>query len=282
MKISKERLQNIKLIVFDLDGTLLNDAGELPEETAAKIKGLNLLGVKTTIATGRIHAETAQFARALNLNCPVISSNGAAVIDYPSGKIISLNVIPNELFERIVKLLKKYEAEAAFVSTEKIFHTGDAGQFQSLLKTGAEKFLYIKNFNNLKGKIIEIVAIMNSLEKTKEFLEHFKFPSVIGLKLKYFRSTQEKEKFYIRIKKAGYSKALALRELAEHLSLKIDEIAVVGGGYNDRSLFAAGFFKVAVANALPELKETADYVTRRANNEGAALEFLDLVINGRS
>ncbi len=282
MKINSEKLRNIKLIVFDLDGTLLDDSGKIPEETVSRIKAAGLLGIKTTIATGRIHDEAAEFAEQLGLEIPIVSSNGAAVIDYPSGEVIDLNVISRELLERILKLINSYGASAAFVTPEKIFYTGKIVWFQPIIKSRSEKFLYIKNFNNLKGKIIEIVTVMNSLEKTRNFLEHFEFPSVIGLRIKYFRSNEDKEKFYVRIKKAGYSKALAIRELAKRMKIKVNEIAVVGGGYNDRSLFAAGFVKVAVANAMEELKEDADYVTQRTNDQGAAKEFLDLVIKSRS
>jgi len=281
MKVSLEKLKNIKLIVFDLDGTLLNDSGAIQPEIINKIRALNTLGVKVTIATGRIHGEAEEFAEQLNLNSPLVSSNGATVIEYPSGKEILINEISVDLLERIIKLIKRYNATAAFITPEKILSTGEFKWFLPILKCSSEKFLYIKNFNNLKGKIIEIIVLTENLQNTKDFLEQFKFPSVIGLKFKYFRSAEDKNKFYIRIRKTGYSKALAVKELAEYLNIKVNEIAAVGGGFNDRSLFAAGFFKVAVANALPELKEAADYITERTNNEGAAQEFLDLVIKSR-
>jgi len=65
------------------------------------------------------------------------------------------------------------------------------------------------------------------------------------------------------------------------MKIKINETAVLGDWYNDRELFETKAIKIAVANAVPEIKRMADYITRRTNNEGGVAEFLEMVLIAR-
>ena len=72
----------IKLVVSDLDGTLLNRTSRLDSNTVRAVKSLNEEGILFTFATGRIDLNTWHFAKQLNLQLPIISCNGA-LIRYP-------------------------------------------------------------------------------------------------------------------------------------------------------------------------------------------------------
>jgi hydroxymethylpyrimidine pyrophosphatase-like HAD family hydrolase len=51
--------------------------------------------------------------------------------------------------------------------------------------------------------------------------------------------------------------------------------------YNDRSLFRTKALKIAVANAVDEIKQMADHVTKKTNNEDATAEFLEMVLEAK-
>ena len=79
----------------------------------------------------------------------------------------------------------------------------------------------------------------------------------------------------------GSSKGEGLKKLLKYLKLKEKETAVLGDWYNDKSLFETDALKIAVANAVPELKYMADFVTKRTNNEDGVAEFLKMLYKAK-
>ena len=68
--------KDLKVIVFDLDGTLLTDDGIIGEETGILIKSLRNYDVKFSFASGRLHSNLTEYARQLGINTPLISLDG--------------------------------------------------------------------------------------------------------------------------------------------------------------------------------------------------------------
>jgi len=79
----------------------------------------------------------------------------------------------------------------------------------------------------------------------------------------------------------GVDKATGLRAALRHLGLEPSEVAGIGDAENDQDFLRICGYSVAVANALPSIKETVDYVTAGDHGDGVA-ELIDrLVDNGR-
>jgi Cof subfamily protein (haloacid dehalogenase superfamily) len=85
---------------------------------------------------------------------------------------------------------------------------------------------------------------------------------------------------FINITMAGISKGTALAALIAHLGLKADEVAAIGDGHNDLSLFSNAGLRIAMGNAPPELKKAADYVTADVEHDGVA-QAIDLYFSGQ-
>ena len=83
-----ERLKNIKLIVSDLDGTLLPDSGEIGAETKNLVSQLQNCGVIFAIATGRLHSAVTNIAEDLSIKSPVISLDGSMIKSTTDGSRI--------------------------------------------------------------------------------------------------------------------------------------------------------------------------------------------------
>lgn len=75
---------------------------------------------------------------------------------------------------------------------------------------------------------------------------------------------------YVEVFAKGASKGTALSALAAHLGIRKEEIACIGDGENDLSMFNASGLKIAMGNSVPELKEKADFVTGSNNRNGVA------------
>ena len=88
-------LRNLKIVVFDLDGTLLDDKGTIGKDTKELIKELKEYNVRFTFASGRLHSAIINFAEELGIKTPLISLDGSLIKSYPDGKTIFESEISN-------------------------------------------------------------------------------------------------------------------------------------------------------------------------------------------
>ena len=65
------------------------------------------------------------------------------------------------------------------------------------------------------------------------------------------------------------------------MKIKPEEAAVVGDWYNDISLFKTNAYKVALANAVPEIKRMSNLITEKSNNEDGTAEFLEKLLKSK-
>jgi hydroxymethylpyrimidine pyrophosphatase-like HAD family hydrolase len=84
----------------------------------------------------------------------------------------------------------------------------------------------------------------------------------------------------VMILPSGVNKATGLRAAAERLDLKVTEIAGVGDAENDHAFLEICGYSVAVANALPAIRDKVDYVTERDHGEGVS-ELIDRILAAR-
>ena len=83
-----------KLLICDLDGTLLDSIKGLSQKYADKLNALLTKGIDFTIATGRDFENTKLVINNIQIKNPVILTNGAFMVDYPSGSILNYLTIP--------------------------------------------------------------------------------------------------------------------------------------------------------------------------------------------
>ena len=107
----EERLKKLKLIVFDLDGTLLSDDGNIGADTKSLIKELKKLDVCFSFASGRLHSAITSLAEELNVKAPLISLDGSLIKSFPENKT---------LYEYSLK--KKHVLKAIFMISCNIYH----------------------------------------------------------------------------------------------------------------------------------------------------------------
>src|SRR5437660_11958686 len=80
---------SIKLLVIDIDGTLLNPDGKITPTTLASVQAAQQAGIVVTLATARCYCNTASIATELGLTAPLILYDGALIVQHPQGSILS-------------------------------------------------------------------------------------------------------------------------------------------------------------------------------------------------
>ncbi len=139
----------------------------------------------------------------------------------------------------------------------------------------------VSSYDDLTEKTLEIVFAGDN-RRTVEFIrDKLSFPFMLGTSLSFFRSQTQEGIYYLEVRRSGSSKGKAMRHLQKYLKVQEKGTAVVGDWYNDISLFETKAIKIALKNAIPELKNKADYVLKKTNNEEGVADFLEAVLKAK-
>ena len=281
-----------KMIILDLDGTLLNDYKKISEENINLIKrAYEEKGILSVIATGRPLGYVNEICD-LYGNCfanYIIACNGAIIKDSKANQYIHKVTFTNEevlnlrniFLQENADYMMLYTDEQVIIEAEDTKRLENAGIALGQKKTKIENIENVVNNSNITiflcligGNIPTLENIIKKINTLKEIES-----SVI---CHYLCKTEGGtfESKYIDIMKKGCSKKNAIQILADKLGIKQEEIIVMGDGGNDISMFECAGLKIAMANAEPYLKEKADFITTSNNDSGVAKAIQKFILDG--
>ncbi len=279
--IDKDILKRIKLVVFDLDGTLVNDQNQIGEETKSLIKELSSIGVQFSIATGRLLSAVTNHADELGIKIPLITLDGTLIQRYPGDKSIFESHLPIKYVQRALNLADKYLVQVALCHDKAIYFTEENSLFPQLMDKFGAKYQQVFSYDNYLDGTLEVIMVSDYKDNVKHVSSKMSFPYTFGVRTAFYKSQSQGGTYYVEIRKMGSSKGDGLKRLLSHLKIKMKETAVVGDWYNDKSLFENDSLKIAMENAVPELKRMADLVLKKNNNEDGSAEFLKMLLQAK-
>jgi Cof subfamily protein (haloacid dehalogenase superfamily) len=279
--MEKSKLKNIKLIVTDIDGTLVDDNGKLGSESKKLLMELMKHDVSISLATGRLHSATTELAKELSLNGYIISLDGAVIKEYKNDRTIFESFLKHRHVKKAISISNDLLVNIVLCHASSIYYTEYNSVIPSLLSKYGALYKQVNSYEEYLSGTLEIVCASDIKDSIKRMEERFNFPYSVGCSTSYFRSKKNENIFYLEIRKTGSSKGKALEKLLKHISLKAEQTAVIGDWYNDITLFETKALKVAVANAIPELLNKADVVTGKTNNEDGVAEFFEMVLKSK-
>lgn len=274
-------LKKIKHIVTDIDGTLLNDNGELGIESKKLLKKLMNEGIIVSLATGRLDSAVTDIANDLSLNGYIISLDGAMIKNFINDKILYESFLRSGKVKKAISISENLLINIVLCHTSTIYYTEHNSVIPSLLSKYGAYYTRVDSYKDYISGTLEIVCSSDIKNSIKQMEEKFNFPYSIGCNTSYFRSKKNENIYYLEIRKAGSSKGKALMRLLKHLSITQSQTAVIGDWYNDITMFQTKAFKVAVANAIPELINIADFVTTKSNRDDGTAEFFEMVLKSK-
>ena len=266
-----------KLLVLDVDGTLLNDEREISKRTLAALLKVQQMGVRIVLASGRPTYGLMPLAKTLelgNYGGVVLSYNGCQIIKAQNGEILFERRINPEMLPYLEKKARK-NGFAIFT-----YH-------DDTLITDSPDNEYIKNealLNNLK--IIREDEFSTAIDSApcKCMLVSDKEKALIGLEqhwekrlagtLDAFRS----EPYFLEVVPCGVNKANTLGALLEHLGVTREEVIAVGDGVCDVTMLQLAGMGVAMGHSQDSVKVCADYVTASNEEDGVALAVEKLIL----
>lgn len=237
-----------KAIFLDVDGTLVkNYSDELPSENVTKaIVKAREKGLHVGVVTGRPLRLLHEIFEHLQLEGPSVVMNGVQVVDAVSQKIVWQQGLLLEDIEKCLPIIHKF-AKRVFIN--------EGGE--DIPVTGKEVWkdplgIYIGSLPGKEGD--DLIASLTHI------------PTISVEKFIGYKDGQ----LDIWVSHVNASKQSGLVKAMEILGISSDEIIGIGDGYNDFSLMMASGLKVAMGNAIEDLKDVADYVAPTVEEDGVA------------
>jgi Cof subfamily protein (haloacid dehalogenase superfamily) len=275
------KLKGIKLIVFDLDGTLLNRSGAIGDRSKQMIKDLERMYVHFSFASGRLHSAITNFAEELNLQSPLISLDGCLIKSYPDNKLLFESNLKRKHVLKAIEFAENFLINVALCHGDAIYYT----EYNSIIPQITDKFgahyEKVHSYEHCVDKTLEILFAGENFNLMKYVQRKMDFPYMFGLSSASFRSQRHEGIYYLEIRRKGSSKRTGVNRLLKYYKLNINEAAVCGDWYNDISLFQTKALKVSVANAVYEIKGYSDIILEKTNDEDGIADFLEMVINAK-
>ena len=264
----------IRLVGFDLDGTLLNSDKVLTERTKKALTDAVAKGIVIVPVTGRtlggVPKELMEFPGVRY----VITANGARILDVVKGETIIEELLSREKCGVILDIFEKYdtlkeiyydgvgyadreslenmeryqpdEAMGRYILATRIPIESTRARYEAE-ENGMDKIQAL--FSNLEDKEkarLEILAAVSDIEVTGAVLNN------------------------VEVNAKGIHKGNALIKLGEVLGIKMEEIMAFGDGNNDVQMLETVGVGVAMANSVPEVLAVADMIAPSNNEDGVA------------
>jgi Cof subfamily protein (haloacid dehalogenase superfamily) len=245
----------IKLIVSDLDGTLLGLDNHVKKEDKLAIQLAVEQGIDFAIASGRMDNEILEVLQELEQKAHRISQNGAFIYTKTNLSLHSIVFSP-QLAQQIYQQAKELEA-IVLVCNENTYFIEETNENTAEIEKRLFYGLYERpNILDSIGKDIHPskITVLAANEQIVEFEQ--KITRQFGNHIDTFIS----EPGCLDIMPKNISKGKAIHTLMEHLHLQPNEIACFGDAFNDIPMFRLTPYSFAMSHAHPDVKKEAQYV----------------------
>ena len=264
-----------KIIVLDLDGTLLQSNGIIDSET---IKYLQELSKSNTIvlASGRSYHEIIDIKQTLNIKCPIITQNGAALIfdDNKNDVILS---IKQATIKDIFSSCKDIIISAFYTQNNNINIQNKMDKLSFLYKIKPNSNVIIGNFIDLDLKHPNSIYLILDNSKKENFFNKIK--NDYNNELQYYEYGHDAKYSITILSMKNTDKAYAILELLLILDKNLDDLIIIGDGYKDIQMLSLDTHTVAMKNAEDEVLKVAKYQTLYDNNNQGVLKYLKSIDN---
>ena len=274
-------MKQIKLIAFDLDGTVLDSLKRLSGRNRAALKACAENGIVLVPATGRAAAGISPAIRDIPGVRYGITTNGGTITDLKTGEILDRQTISCEKALRLMKVISRYHAMydpyingRGITQPEFYDHMDEFGLtpvIQEMVRATRDVVPNIQDYVKQTGAEVEKINIYLADLKDREPLQR-ELEQEEGLSITSSLYNN------LEVNDAKATKGQALKRLADYLNIPMEAVMAFGDGGNDLSMIQAAGTGVAMANGLETVKAAADYITLDNDQDGVADAIEKLIL----
>ncbi len=263
----------LKLAIFDLDHTLLNDDKTLSKVNQDAIQKLKNQGVIIACATGRNEMMARPFARKIGVNGPLIINNGALLKDFESGNILYERPLekPDQAF--VIDYALEHDLNYVVYTDEGVITTRKdrLSVYQGWNQAHpSDKLTYQQSDDRavLKAKkaykILLIIEDEATITKVKADLVHLNDIAMI-------KSSQT----FLDVMHRDVDKAEALKRYCTYAKIPLKDVIAFGDNDNDAAMLKQVGYGFAMKNGTSMAKAHADYITEKPHDQNGVADILN-------
>mgnify|MGYP004593541397 FL=1 len=265
----------VKIIVFDLDGTLYDSHKHIDDDTIHKIIELEQKGIVVGIVTGRFYEELDGVIKKLKLREYkgfVASSNGLEIHDFLDGETKSFTRLSKDEVREIAKEAKKHHLISY------VWQNGGYTMFDVSVMNIVKKIFSLVPLNSHYIKSLQKTKFEKDVVLNNSFYDKVCF---VGITIPKFKKMYPEYRFYdvgklgTELCKRDVGKLEAIRYICQKKHVFISSVMAFGDNGNDVDLLASCGYGVAMKNGSAQAKKAAKYISDYTNNEKGVLRFMN-------
>lgn len=261
----------VKLIVSDMDGTLLDDNKNLHDDFWEMFYKLKERGIYFVPASGRQYYNIYEYFKRIEEKLIILSENGSYIVE--DGKEIYSKCLDKEKIVKLIEDLRKIpNVNIIFSGKKKAYIEKNVPEFIKEVEKYCARYELVEDLTNIDDEPLKITicdltgAEENSYPYVEKYNKDFKV-AVSGF-------------IWIDFTHKDSNKGIGLQVLQEKLGISKDETMVFGDYLNDYELMKQGEYSFAMDNAHPELKKIAKYNGGDNNDCGVIKNIKKYVLDG--
>tara|TARA_R110001583_G_scaffold83631_2_gene220691 strand:- start:13565 stop:14371 length:807 start_codon:yes stop_codon:yes gene_type:complete len=262
----------VKLVVTDMDGTLLNSKSEVSDRFFNIFNQLKKRNIQFIAASGRQYFSIVDRLESIKNEITIIAENGAFAM-HGNKELFTLE-LPSEEISKSINILRKTENVYIVLCGKKsaYIETKDE-EFISMFKNYYSEYAIVDDLTKVENDTFFKIAAFHF-----ECSETYIYPAVAHLEkeLQVIVSGEQ----WLDISHSNANKGYALNILQHDLNISKEETMVFGDYNNDLKMLALADFSYAMENAHPNVKNAAKFQTKSNDNQGVEI-ILEQLINSR-
>jgi Cof subfamily protein (haloacid dehalogenase superfamily) len=255
----------IKLVVSDVDGTLVTRDKRLTDRAKAAVRRLREAGIGFTVTSSRPTIGMRFLVEPLGITLPLGPFNGSSIVD-PTMKPIEQHLLPPSAAQRSLDVLSEFGIEIWLFTNESWFARNGAGTYVPNEKrairadpTVIDDFTpYVTSACKVVGSSADFDLLVHCEKAMRDAL---------GTQATAVRS----QDYYLDITPPGHNKGTFVKAIASRLSVPTEAVASIGDMQNDLAMFEVSGLSFAMGNATDDVKQHAARVTASNEEEGFAI-----------
>lgn len=259
-----------KLLVIDIDGTLVNRSGNVSAEDRKALAKARDLGIQVSLSTGRGLQASLSLINELSLDSYHVSFDGALVSSPSQGEEVYVQPVSQAMVRQMVEVAHRDNLDLELFTVTHYFaeretwSTEAHRQFFGVYPTIVDFAEVLDRERIIKGALVPTTP--QEATEARNFCRQFGD----NLHFSWVKTPAFPDVDFVNILAPGVSKGKALQALASHLGIPLTQVIAVGDGTNDISLFTTAGLAIAMGNAPDEVKAVANYVTLDVDHSGLA------------
>lgn len=260
-----------KLVVFDVDGTLLDSAHTLRPFTSQTLLALKKRGVALSLATGKMINTLSTLIRELELSVPLVLANGA-LLQHPNGEVVFEKPMQPEIVRTILNLAEEHGITCVIQRVGGTITLKENEHIRSLLQYGG-KFQYCGQWQDAPGGLRDVVKVLSVHVNSRERLRNLEtiVKGHLGNRVDSLATVPQ----ILEYMTPGVHKAYGVRHLADWLGIGMQQVIAFGDDNNDVEMLRAARLGIAPGNGIPAAKENANLIVDAHDEEGPARFLAD-------